>query len=369
MLWVDKHRPRSLKDLSYHENVNKRLVRLAENGSNLPHLLFYGPSGGGKKTRIMALLKEIYGVGVERLRLDKRTFKTPTKRDVDIHMICSNYHVELNPGSVGLDDRFVIQDVIKEMASNKSITSTTTTSTTASTASTTTNNIKYKMVVLVEVDQLSRQAQAALRRTMERYAATCRLILCCTNLAKVMEPLQSRCLPIRIPAPSTNQITDGLKLIAHKEHIVLSNPIATQLAQQSNRNMRRAILMMECTNTTTSNTTSTDSDQLKFKTDWELYIAQLAIEITREQSPQRLLAAREKLYELLINCIPPTLILKTLTHELFKNLDDSLKHEVLEAAAFYEHRIALGSKDIFHLEAFIAKYMALYKRYLNDMFA
>ena len=354
MLWVDKHRPRSLKDLSYHENVTKRLVRLAENSSNMPHLLFYGPSGAGKKTRIMALLKEIYGVGVERLRLDKRTFRTPTKRDVDLHMICSNYHVELNPGSVGLDDRFVVQDVIKEMASNKSITSTTTT---------TSMVVGYKMVVLVEVDQLSRQAQAALRRTMEKYASTCRLILCCTNLAKVMEPLQSRCLPIRIPAPSTNQICDGLKMIAHKEHIVLQNDAATQLSVESNRNMRRAILMLECTNTSTS------SDPVKFKTDWELYIAQLAMEITREQSPQRLLAAREKLYELLINCIPPTLILKTLTQELMKTLDDSLKHEVLQAAAFYEHRIALGSKDIFHLEAFIAKYMALYKRYLNDMFA
>jgi replication factor C subunit 3/5 len=73
-------------------------------------------------------------------------------------------------------------------------------------------------------------------------------------------------------------------------------------------------------------------------TDWELYIKQLAVEITREQSPQRLMAAREKLYELLVNCIPATVILKTL------------------------------SKDIFHLEAFVAKYMAIYKKYLNDMF-
>ena len=103
-------------------------------------------------------------------------------------------------------------------------------------------------------------------------------------------------------------------------------------------------------------------------TDWELYIKQLAVEITREQSPQRLMAAREKLYELLVNCIPATVILKTLTKELLINLDDSLKPDVLEWAAFYEHRVAMGSKDIFHLEAFVAKYMAIYKKYLNDMF-
>lgn len=113
---------------------------------------------------------------------------------------------------------------------------------------------------------------------------------------------------------------------------------------------------------------SLSKDQPVQKTDWELYIAQLAVEVTREQTPQRLMAAREKLYELLINCIPADVIIKTLAKELMKNLDDSLKQEVLEWAAFYEHRIAMGSKDIFHLEAFLAKFMAIYKKYLNDLF-
>jgi replication factor C subunit 3/5 len=81
------------------------------------------------------------------------------------------------------------------------------------------------------------------------------------------------------------------------------------------------------------------------------------------------MAAREKLYELLVNCIPANVIIKTLAKELMKNLDDSLKREVIEWAAFYEHRISLGSKQIFHLEAFVAKFMAVYKKYLNDLFA
>lgn len=103
-------------------------------------------------------------------------------------------------------------------------------------------------------------------------------------------------------------------------------------------------------------------------TDWEMYIQQLAKDITREQSPQRLQAAREKMYELLVNCIPASTILKRLVEELLKNLDDSLKGSVIEWAAFYEHRIALGSKEIFHLEAFVAKYMSIYKKYLNELF-
>ena len=78
--------------------------------------------------------------------------------------------------------------------------------------------------------------------------------------------------------------------------------------------------------------------------------------------------ARDKLYELLVNCIPASTILKSLTGELLNNLDDSVKLEVIKWAAFYEHRLATGSKDIFHLEAFVAKFMAIYKKYLNDLF-
>ena len=109
-------------------------------------------------------------------------------------------------------------------------------------------------------------------------------------------------------------------------------------------------------------------DQTVQKTDWEIYIRQIAADITKEQTPQRLMATREKFYELLVNCIPADVILKTLIQEIMRNLDDSLKAEVFEWAAFYEHRISMGSKEIFHLEAFVAKFMALYKAYLNDLF-
>jgi replication factor C subunit 3/5 len=153
-----------------------------------------------------------------------------------------------------------------------------------------------------------------------------------------------------------------------KEKITLPDQLAVGIAQESSRNLRRAILMFE-TSRVHAGSTVLKSDQGIQKTDWELYIINVAKDITKEQSPSRLMATREKLYELLINCIPATVILKTLAMELVKSLDDELKYEIIEAAAFYEHRIARGSKDIFHLEAFVAKFMAVYKKYLNDMFA
>ena len=58
-----------------------------------------------------------------------------------------------------------------------------------------------------------------------------------------------------------------------------------------------------------------------------------------------------------------------MTRELMKSLDDTLRHEVAHWAAFYEHRLQVGSKDIFHLEAFVAKFMAIYKRWLVSFWA
>jgi replication factor C subunit 3/5 len=102
--------------------------------------------------------------------------------------------------------------------------------------------------------------------------------------------------------------------------------------------------------------------------DWEEYIVRLASEITAEQSPQKLLQAREMMYELLTNCIPAGVIMRTLVKELMKNTDDSLKHEIVKHAAYYEARLNGGSKEIFHLEAFVAKFMACYKEYLTNLF-
>jgi len=70
-LWVDKYRPLTLDKVDYHKDQAAQLTRLAASG-DLPHLLFYGPSGAGKKTRVMALLRAIFGAGVEKVRRGAR---------------------------------------------------------------------------------------------------------------------------------------------------------------------------------------------------------------------------------------------------------------------------------------------------------
>jgi replication factor C subunit 3/5 len=112
-------------------------------------------------------------------------------------------HIMLSPGDAGNNDRFIMQDIIKEMASNRNIAAIAGTGGEGKKAT----GAQFKTVVLMEVDRLSRQAQAALRRTMEKYASSCRLILCCNSQSKVIEPVRSRCLGIRVGAPTEDEVS------------------------------------------------------------------------------------------------------------------------------------------------------------------
>jgi len=161
------------------------------------------------------------------------------------------------------------------------------------------------------------------------------------------------------------QIVDVLNHIAKKEKVILPEKLAMKIAGASDRNLRRAILMFEATKVQQYPFLA---DQKVNSSDWEMYIGGIANSITQEQSPLRLLQVRSKLYELLGNCIPPDVIMKTLVKKLLARLDDALKPKVIEFAAFFEHRMKIGSKPIYHLEAFVAKFMSTYKAYVVSIF-
>lgn len=159
---------------------------------DFPHMLFYGPSGAGKKTRIMATLRAIFGAGVEKVKIDQRVFVTPSKRKLDVNVVQSNFHLELTPSDVGNYDRVVIQEILKEIAATQQIDL----------------NAKqrFKVVVINEADSLSRDAQAALRRTMEKYMSNMRLVLCTNSTSNLIAPIKSRCLLVRVAAPNAEQV-------------------------------------------------------------------------------------------------------------------------------------------------------------------
>eukprot|EP01135_Chromosphaera_perkinsii_P006671 Nk52_evm73s554 gene=Nk52_evmTU73s554 len=350
-LWVDKHRPPSLDKLDFHPLLSQQIKHLVTS-NDVPHMLVYGPSGAGKKTRIMCLLKELYGPGIEKMKIDRRVFTTPSKSKIELTTISSNYHIEINPSDAGNNDRLIIQDVLKEIAQSQQLDSQAQKS--------------FKIVVLSEVDMLTKDAQHALRRTMEKYVSTCRLILCTTNVSKVLSPIRSRCLCLRVPAPDEEEVIGVLNKIAAKENITIPREFAVKLAATSNRNLRKAILSLEASKV---NSYPFNANGQVMKADWELYLQETARSILSEQNPHRLMEVRGRLYELLSHCIPPSTIMKSLCEELVKNLDSGLKVEVISWAAFYEHRIQCGTKAIYHLEAFVVKFMSIYKNFLTDICA
>ena len=318
-----------------------------------PHTLFYGPSGAGKKTLILALLRELFGASAEKLRVECKPWKIdlPTRvLEVEFTTISSAFHVEMNPSDVGNNDRYVVGEIIKEMARNRPVT--------------TDGKRGFKVLILNEVDRLSKEAQHSLRRTMEKYSAACRLILCCTNISKVIEPVRSRCLCIRVAAPSKESIKSVLSQVATAEGFVLPDGLATRLVDNSDRNLRRVLLSLESCRIAQP---VLNPDQQIALPNWECYIQEIARDIMTEQSAKRLYLVRGKLYELLVNCIPPEIVIRQLTLELMKRLDDELKRSTAEAAAFYEHRLQEGQKAIFHLEAFVAKFMASYKQFMMSL--
>jgi replication factor C subunit 3/5 len=139
--------------------------------------------------------------------------------------------------------------------------------------------------------------------------------------------------------------------------------VAEAIAKESGRDLRRALLMMEASHVRSQGHITTQN--LVVNADWEVFLKEVAQDMLLDQTPAKLQQVRTKLYDLLAHCIPAETIIKGLVEELLPRVDSVLKPVFVREAAFYEHRLRLGSKHIYHLEAFCAKVMSVYKQFLQ----
>lgn len=179
----------------------------------------------------MATLKELYGPGVEKIKIDSRVFQTSSNRKLEFNIVASNYHLEITPSDVGNYDRVVVQDLLKEVAQTQQVDLAA--------------KQRFKVVVVNEADHLTRDAQAALRRTMEKYSPNLRLILLAESTSNIIAPIRSRTLLVRVAAPSEEDVVEALKVAGRKEGWKENEGLNKRIAKECGRNLRRALLMFE----------------------------------------------------------------------------------------------------------------------------
>jgi replication factor C subunit 3/5 len=101
------------------------------------------------------------------------------------------------------------------------------------------------VVVILEADKLSKEAQHSLRRTMEKYSSNLRLILCANTAGKVITPIKSRCTILRIPGIDASTMNNFLQTVCAEESIKINEQILKQICASSAGNLRKALLMLE----------------------------------------------------------------------------------------------------------------------------
>ncbi|KAL4502342.1 hypothetical protein ABPG72_011929 [Tetrahymena utriculariae] len=348
-LWVDEIRPKSLDKLDYHPLLTEKLQKLAHS-EDFPHLLLYGPNGAGKKTRAMAFLQEVYGNGVHKVKSEEREFKVNpnTSTTVEVNIISSNFHLDVTPADAENQDKAVIQKLIKEVASTHQLDPNT--------------QRRFKVIIINEVDRLTLEAQASLRRTMEKYIGRCRLILIAENIGRVILPLRSRCLLIRVAAPSESDVKAVVRKLNTEKNLNIPDELICKFAKSCDYNLRAVILNLQ----TQKLLKSTYQNSMEVQEpEWKKEIKNIAGIIKEHQNPAKLKEIRSKFYDLLVNCIPGDIIIKNLMYSLLDLIDQKdihTKQEIIYYAAHHENLMNMGSKPVFHLEAFAAQCMLSYKK-------
>jgi len=309
-IWTEKYRPLLFEDIVGQQETIKRVRSLVQS-MNIPHLMFAGPAGTGKSTLALIIVKELFG---------------DTWKD--------NY-LELNASDErGID---VVRQKVKDFARTKAI-----------------GNVPFKVIFLDEADALTREAQQALRRTMENYSNTCRFILSCNYSSSIIDPIQSRCVVFRFKLLEKKDVANVIRRIAEKEKLKLTDDAFETLYEASEGDCRKAINLLQ----------ATASIALDINGEMVNMIASSAkpkdIKVVLEYALAGDFAgSRDKLLDIMLKeSISGTDVIKAIQKEIWNlQIEPELKVRLTEKTGEIEFRMIEGSDEFVQLQSLLASFV------------
>jgi len=307
VMWVEKYRPKKISEIVNQKEIMGSLGALLKNQSEMPHLLFSGSAGVGKTSTAICISREILG---EYWR---------------------DYSLELNAS----DERGIgmVREKVKKFSRFAGLDT----------------EIPFKIIILDEADEMTSDAQTALRRIIEDTAKYCRFILIANNLSKIIEPIQSRCVVFKFTRISNKEISSQLKFIAQKEKIKADEKGLETISDYADGDIRHAINILQAA----ASMGSIDISNVKS-----------VIGLTKTKDVQDVLKlaldgkvsdAREKMIELIkVYGMSESDFLKYINQAVFASKTNNIEG-ILEIIAKYDYRILVGANPEIQLSALLAE--------------
>jgi len=307
VMWVEKYRHKKISEIVNQKEIMGSLGALLKNQSEMPHLLFSGSAGVGKTSTAICISRDILG----------KHWK--------------DYSLELNAS----DERGIgmVREKVKKFSRFAGLDT----------------EIPFKIIILDEADEMTSDAQTALRRIIEDTAKYCRFILIANNLSKIIEPIQSRCVVFKFTRISNKEISSQLKFIAQKEKIKADEKGLETISDYADGDIRHAINILQAA----ASMGSIDVSSVKS-----------VIGLTKTKDVQDVLKlaldgkvsdAREKMIELIkVYGMSESDFLKYINQAVFASKTSNIEG-ILEIIAKYDYRILVGANPEIQLSALLAE--------------